>query len=654
MIDDVRALRYMEKKTYIPKPYELTTVEVRLPIVNDQIERLVNNLTLNGFMISVPPPRPGPTGQQRASKLEHGYKALWQALERESGENLFHNTIDGAVETGEGIIKLMYRPDRLDLPKRKEKEGDDEYLGRVDEYKRGAKLPIVARTVDRKNFLPVYDEDGLCVVIEMSKRRTLDLFEKFGESSVRSALGTMGVDIDPYSSYDAGREINLIECWTRTHVSYVIAESSIMNERAGMVRSFEHGYGRIPYFVTRSSETSSKDPNKKALSTAFPIRHLVPFLNSTYTMWSNIMFLTAYPTVTEERPAAAIEAQYDEDSDEDPRETVMINPGQILTGPPGTKWDVLKFGPLSQAMTGMVGEMKGIIQGTQLPSMMQGIPPGSRTSGYAIQELTAAAKAKYQTAVSNTEKMLAELLGFAAYLVDKKVQTPLQLLSEQHDNEGTRYLDFYKLDPKDINGYYNVEIKIRPRNPADRVQEGTFMANMYAAGIVSKRAVREEGLGYEQPDEMDDERRVEDWLDSPEISQLILQKAIERSGMTALQDELAAAQQLAQGHMQMMNMLNQSMMGAAGGAGPEGAMPGANGMVGGQASPGVPSVTAPTSPGMEVPGANAGGLPGMGMGQQQPQAQPAMPRQYRGTPGPTRGNAQTQPARPGISGFRSR
>ncbi len=657
MIDLVRDLRYMAKEVDIPDAYELTTIEVRLPIVNDQIERLVNNLVLNDFTISVPPPRPGPQAQARASRLETALKALYKRLEQESGQNLFHNDVDGAVEAGEGVLKLLLRPDRWNMPVRDKDESDEDYLGRTIEAKRGSKLPLVLRTTDRRTYYPVKDEDGLAQVVEVSKRRVVDLQREFGKAEVtaalaRSNLSFVGAPIDEFSSWSVGREVNLIEYWDREWACYVITDGLAEGHTrtGGLLKRFQHGYGRVPYFPAASSETSSTDPNKAALSSAFPIMYIVPFMNSLFTIWSNIIHLTGFPIVTRESPLAAIEGQTDEDSDEDPREELDIQPGKVLSGPPGTKFDILNFGPLSTALTGMVEKVEDIIQSAMLPSSMQGIPPGTRTSGYAIQELAAAAKSKYQTAVKNLERQLSEVLAFALYLVDTKIRQPVELLADLYDERrGVNYRDYVTLEPSDIHGYYNVEVKIQPRNPGDRIQEGTFLANMHAAGLIPKRLVVEEGLGIEQPDEIEDERLVEEWLQSPEVAQFIQQKALQKAGLDTMQEEIAAVQQLATQQMLAMNA-------AAGQAVPVmgGAAPGANGMAGGQSSPGVPSVTAPTSPGMEVPGALAGGIPGMGMGQQQPQATAQLPRQYRAKAGPKPGNPQAPSASPPIEGFRGR
>lgn len=649
MIERVRRLRYMEEEVTIPDAYQASTIEVRTPIVNDQIQRLVNQLTFNPFTIRQTAPRPGPEAQRRSSRVEKGLQALYERLVDDGGKNLFYRATDKAVETGEAIVKVTLRTDRwTEMPKKPSKgEDDEQFLGRITEFKRGAGIPIVARVIDRATWYPEYDEDGLARCVEVTKRRAHLLWKSFGTEYIAAHIAA-GLPVPDNSSYSVGQEVTLVEYWDRDYAVYILADGLGGHyQRGGILRSFRHGYREIPYFNGYGDETSSDDPNYEALSAAFPIMYMVPFLNALYTMWSNVAFVTGYPTVTETTPSDLHEAMVDEDTDEDLSQNIDIEPGKILRGVPGTKWDVLNFGPLSSALTGMVAETKGIIQSAMLPSSMQGIPPGSRTSGYAIQELVAAAKAKYAITVSNLERLFSRMFSFCLWLVEKKIRQPLELMADKKDKNGAKYRGFVKLDPDDIRGYYKVECKIQPRNPEDRIREGTFMANMHTAGLVSKRMAIEEGLGKEQPDEVIDEIMVEQWMERPEIQDFIVQQALQKAGIPGFLEDTMAASQMYQDQMAALGGAAQNLLPVAGGGG---GAPGANGMVAGQAQPDAMSVTAPTAPGMEAPGMPA--AMGMGMGMQNPFG-PKMPRMYRKS-GPAEGSAQRQPARPGIAGFRGR
>jgi hypothetical protein len=307
----------------------------------------------------------------------------------------------------------------------------------------------------------------------------------------------------------------------------------------------------------------------------------------------------------------------------------------------------------------MVGEVKSLVSASMMPSIMSGIPPGSRTAGFAIQELASAAKAKYQSTVESISQAISEAMNFVLWLLEHKVAQPVPLLTDMIGSNGVKYRDYLTVRPSDIDGYYAVEAEIKPHNAAERYQEATVMANMRAAGVATKRQVIE-AYGSDYPDEIIEELAVEEWLETPEVKAFIQQEALKKAGLAGLQQQVAAAQQLFQTQQAALTgMLGQGSQ-APGGAGPMGgpmgnpqAQPGggpaSNGMAAGTTN-GSPAMTAPKSPGMEVPGMPAS--PGAGMSVQNPFGQHKPPRMYRGKGG-TAGLGKNQPARPGINGFRS-
>lgn len=636
----------MKVKPEIPAAYRHTNIEVRTPIVADQIQRLVSNLATNPPRPTVPAPGIGPQAQERASKLERGLEALMDRLQRESGKNLWYRLIDQAVETGEGILKLLYRPDRWDnAPERKKEDTDQDYLDRHDAWKRTARLPIVARVVDRLTWYPWYDEDGLARVLEITERPISDLDAQFGAGTGDRCLRNLGLPISETAS--GFHKVQLIEYWDREWVVYLCMKGIGGPGQVGrhnVIASYKHGYGRVPYFAGIGEETSSNDPNYEAQSSAFAVMYLAPFLDSLYTMWANVGYQTGYPSVVETTGPNPLTTPYEDDSDEED-DPIRMAPGMVYRAPPGGDLRPMNWGPAASAITGMVGEMKGLIQSTLLPSIMQGIPPGSRTAGYAIQELAQAAKSKWITTIANLERAISDAMNFALWLLEEKVQEPLYMLHTFIDKDsGNKQRKYLTLDPKDIKGYYACEVVIKPRNPVDRQQEGTFMMNMHVGGAATLRQVIE-SYGEEHPDEIMEEMLVEELMQDPDIRNALKQRVLQKSGLAPIVKDIQAAQQLAQG-----SLMAQSRIAQQGGLAVN-TQPGASGLAGGMQKPGAPALPAPQGPGMEVPGMPA--APGMGMALNNPfGAAGQLPRQYRAKPGAKPGFAQARSGGPSIEGFR--
>lgn len=633
----------MQVDPQIPKAFQLTPIKVKAPLLNDQAQRLVANLTLNDPEIHVPQRKPGPVATAEASDLEAGLAGLFQKLQEDSGENLPYQWMDGCVETGEGIYKVLWRPDRWDsLPDPEEEEAPAAYLDRVDAYKVTAKLPIAMRVVDRRTYYPHRDEDGLARVLEITTRPIYKLREDFGDTAL--ALGDIGLPMSESvwsSQTGRGKSATLIEYWDRKYAVYLLTPSlkdstyGSQDSPGRVLRVIEHNYGRPPYFTGYGEETSNSDPNFKGLSALFPIMNLAPFLDVLLTSFANLAFLQGFPTLTKERGEHDFE-ETDIDGADSEATNEDISVGSILEGPAGTKWGVLDFSNSGRALTAMLSQVQNMTQSAMLPAIMQGIPPGSRTAGYAIQELAQGAKAKYQNIVKNAEKALAEALNFCLWLIEHRVKQDVFVPTTKTDAKtGRTYKTFMKLGPDQIKGYYAVQVKIRPRNPADRQMEGTFSANMHTAGLMPRRVAIEEGLGYERPDEWITEMYVEEELQQPDVREFIRKQAMRDAGLGPMMADMQAAQDV----LAMQAQATQRMLGQ-----------GANGNAAGVQQVGSPSVTAPTSPGMEVPG--MAGL-NTGPAMAQANATPMGPRQYSRPSGRPGGRGGLQPARPGIAGFKN-
>jgi hypothetical protein len=594
-IDRIRDLRYMRLDPVIPGPYELTTLKVKTPLVGDQITKLVGNLTANGFMIHVPPPTPGPQGQRKASFLEHACMALYQRLIADARRDLFHKYFDSAVESGEGIIKVLWEPHRWDqFPDKAPDEPAKDYTARSNEFKKKSRCPISWRIIDRRTYYPFYDDDGLAQVIEIAQRPRTALYDQFGKDAVNSALEGIGAPIpdSPSTSTSPGQKLTLIEYWDREWVCYVVTTNVTEPltdhfedgdvRLGGLLRAFKHGYNRVPYFAGFGDETSSDDPNYMGQSAAYGVKDIVPLLDSQLTMWGNVAFLTGYPSFKRIVPPGSVESQYVENTDAEGTANYPFEPGMIYEQPEGGDMEVIDFGTGLNALTAMIGQLKEMVNGTLMPSIMQGVPPGSRTAAFAIQNLTESAKQKYNQCVTNAKFAWSEAFNFTLWLIEEKVRQPVYLLSSMTDEKTTKkYMDWFVLGPEDINGYYNVEVEIKPHVPSDQMQQGVFEESMVKARLHSRLQAME-NTGDEHPDETDDQIAIEEYMMEPDVKAFIVQQAVQRAGLGGLNQEIEAARKLAEMSNQFAADRLKNLTGQGGAPAGQGGAPGM------QQSPGGP------------------------------------------------------------------
>lgn len=659
----IRRLRFMQVEPDIPDIFKLTPIKVRSPLLPDQIQRLVANLTVNSPKFTSPQMRPGPVAASEASQLEEIANGIFVKVQQDRGKRLFYKWVDSAVETGEGIYKVTLRLDHWSkMPVRDADESADKYLSRVDEYKMVSKLPVRWDVIDRRTFYPVYDDDGLARCFEVTERPIYSIREEFEQAdfvwgSIGAAVG--GVDNASqslYSSMSGHRKVKLIEYWDRQYVVWMVCHNLNADWQygqaggAGAVLAWRrHGYGRVPYFCGYAEETSSYDPNYEGMSPVFPIMNLVPFMDSLLTAFANVGYLTGFPTMQEVRTGqGTLDPILDDEVDQETRDEGGLEVGSIVRPADGKEYKLIEFGKPAQAITAMIAQTEKMVQSAMLPAVMQGIPPGSRTAGYAIQELAQGAKAKYQNIIANGETALAEAVNFSLWLIEKRVEqdvfVPVTLLD---DKTGNSYETYKRVRPSDIDGRYNIRVKIQPRSPVDRQMEGTFAANMVTARLMPRRVAIEEGLGEEHPDAYMDEMLVEEMMEEPDIKEYIKKQAMREAGLGPMMEDLQAMQEV------LAAQANAQQMALAGGGSPGPMNPGApgTGNAAGVQTMGAPAVNAPSAPGMEVPG-----MPALNVGRQMAQANatPMGPRQYSRPAGRQAGRGSRPPFRPGIAGFQSR
>src|SRR3990167_3065898 len=195
---DTRDLRHGKQPVLIPKAYANTTRAVRSSIPWRTAQYTTDSLTINFPVINAEPAGLTTKDQRIATKKEKWTDAVLLRLIKEAGEDVFTLAVDNAANDGLGIWKLVYAPQHwsnyaqaltdglLEITDIQDdgtvftrREMPKEAVERVEQIKRKSKLPWLWRSVDPLTYYPFYDEDGLAIVAEVSKRTRLTMSRKF-------------------------------------------------------------------------------------------------------------------------------------------------------------------------------------------------------------------------------------------------------------------------------------------------------------------------------------------------------------------------------------------------------------------------------------------------------------------------------------------
>ena len=520
LIRQLRTLRFMDQAVEIPEAYQATTKEVRTPIAFEQLQRVVATLTVNYPVLSVPPLGPGDKEQRESTRKEKWLNAALKRMEQEAERPVFRMFVDNLVADGLGVVKLVYKPDHWSgYPERAEfKEDAAAFNEATDRFKKSAKFPFAWRDVDPLTFYPVVGEEGLEACLEVSEKskrllmRRYDLVEdesgklvsakrKSGPSGRREALETDG-------------SAEVIEYWDRSHFVVLVD--------GRMVKAGEHGYDRVPYFAAYGEQSASRDPKHAGISAIYAIRWLVPLLDSLLTMKQNAAFLYAYPTPFIRSPLGT---PFEGGEDGRPQ-MVEWTPGKMIPLFPGEEPGFVQWRGSPPDLDELIAHVRQLIDRAGLASVMYGTGPGAGSSGYMVNQLMNAARVKYDPIVKNAEAMLERLAGFMLELVEKKVGEEVFVWVGSAGKDG-----WIGLSGDDVRGYYACEVRMEPLLPTDDIAQGMFGASMAQAGIVSKRWTREAKPGIANPEEMEEEILAEEWLNSGEVRNAVLQAALTKAGV---------------------------------------------------------------------------------------------------------------------------
>lgn len=669
-IDRLRELRNMSRPSPVPKDLRVIDIEIRDPTIADEIQRVVSTLVNQPPQLAVEPGKEGDEAAEiNATDREHFTEEVLRiAGRRQPGAPTLTKLADAVAGDGGGCTKLLWMPDlwderyslRLsgydeadedlskDAPKgakvkretkretkRLEKEGtpaysSKEYKKESEAAKRASGPPFCWYAVDIRQVYPIYSGGKIGEVLEVSDRPVSATFRRYRlaydkQNNIVPEELAQPVVADGQSPTGAGDLTDTnrpstclwIEHWDDEWVTYYVGGKNRADEYTGqVVDQWRHGYGRHPYFFTIGFMPAYWANRKVGWSISETKRWLVEFRSYLWTLFAQQMARDTLPPVSVEIPEGSRPLR---GSDGTAKSTEKYELGKMYYGEPGEKRIPWQFPNTTQSLKDMIALVTDMIDRLSTPRMEQNVS-GIEASGFAINQVLAEARLRFDPLATAIEDSLDDITRFLWHLIRTKVGETVWVYGAlAKGGEG-----WLGLGPKELKGDVRVEWKLDPTLPSAALVESRYWVEQVKAGFASQdQAITAQGRN---PDEVRfgqtmDRMRASQWYQTYQEQYVVAQ--IGRGDLLA---KAWAAQKLAE----------------------TGQMPGAPPGPGAPGAPGAPQNPNAVAGGAPVPGGmNTPGIPDMAAGQVAPNQQGANGVPLQGSV-PGQANIPTQSAAGGV------
>ncbi|KKL10782.1 hypothetical protein LCGC14_2552360, partial [marine sediment metagenome] len=269
------------------------------------------------------------------------------------------------------------------------------------------------------------------------------------------------------------------------------------------------------YFVCPGRTTSSKDPDKFALSIAEILRHNEPTLNRSLTYMAEATELLVRRRLTLEVPEGYTPpTELVGESNEPQTKTwtfkadkaEALPAGAVIKDPFEGAENVYMAMPFINLMLQLLGQ-HGV------SPIFKGVPSGAAGSGYKENSLYLMAKSQFQYLLDSYARCISNLIEWLEHIVVTKAKQEV-------------WVGNLSLTPKDIKAFPAViAVDVEPLLPQNIIAEGQFWDRMHARGHITERTLLEKGLRMEQPEKEIWNRFIEDIQNmlKPVLAQDVLQ-----------------------------------------------------------------------------------------------------------------------------------
>lgn len=566
----------------IPEAYRKTALEMRNPLAIDIVDTTVSALCANPPEVQYHPTAFGDSAQQNATLREHFFDASWHRQEQDSRRPLLRSLMYSTVAKGEGWLKTISRANSawreysdqvkaMELEIAAEEQYDQDAQKRLfdkqtEELKLLAPYPIATTDVPAETAYYNQNENGFTAVVEIKTMPYLEALARFGTGMDRDGNVLSPTDwrnLDPRAMSLARAEwpkvvqqhkqITVIEAWDYKQCAIVllgpgqVASASSHYTSGTLVRNIKHGYGdpvlktlRGPYFQARGLTTSSRLPERQAVSILYGYLMLFPLIDSLLTMQGNSAFLTGWPAWKRTQPPGTVPGiqggvgPYANDN-RDVDASQQVKPGMIYP---------FDIAPIDQPKSGV--DLDKVLQNAQTmaqmaqPEVIRGGAAGAQ-SGYQLNQQAFLARLKWDPIVGNVSQCLADRAGFESWLIERRIgETVYAFAEERPPAQRGRYAGqtragWIGIGPDDLAGVHRYVVRLDVSTPSDDVVSTRAIGEKMQLKLITyEQACRDAGSN---PDEVEKSWLLQNMKQSGPVQQKLMELTFQKLG-TILQAQM--------------------------------------------------------------------------------------------------------------------
>lgn len=513
----IRRMRFMRLKSNAPRPFQrLMGRGLQSPFSYRLVQTAVGMIGKERPRFTRLPRNDSSREREAASRLQRSADPLLQMYEQIARRPLFWQLLDGTIGDGRAHIKVA-KEAWSGFPLRRDDETDRDYNKRVAEFvMSGPPHPLRSRLVDPMNVLVPPTEYAPPWQIEQGKRPLLSTMNKLGLRFGTNNSLEFVPDTAAHPTMELPRGMtattDVEELWTPDTVFIRIAGKELFK--------FENDLGFIPYVNVMGEVSSLSDPSLQALSILYPYQGIEPWLAtlmSTMAAWS---ILGGTPILwTARKPYQGAPPPNDMALSEIPlgRRVDLGTGGEIgFVQPPPIGREVLEF----------LNTLVSFLDRAGITPLASGIL-GNRTPGTAFSAAIEAATGKLKVVQDNLQYGIADWVRLSWRTVEN-INQPIWVTGiglQQGLLRKRMAPGRFVIDPKDINGYYDLTCELTVSSLQDTISKGMHSAFMKSHKLWSRdRAMR--FAGVDDPWEEFKEVLRDGMEESPLIQGQILQEAL--------------------------------------------------------------------------------------------------------------------------------
>lgn len=438
------------------------------------VVNLAQRLIATQPRIDCPPKENTEDATKVAQSKEQFLLAMWQQMAKLQGRNILYDASWMSLVRGRVCFEVKWIKDAL--PKKLQDK----------------RFPISIRVLDPCNVGvhrgPLYVE----YAYHKYRDKVVNVQQKYPKLSCW----------DDKENEDENGEVEVVDFWWTDGVSGDIW-NAILVENEFAKKPKKTSYEFIPIIEVYGDSAPTKDESHRGLSILYaldgPWQYKCRLQSNlgTGVLWATWPFFTITNDEGHEIP------------------DIKVRPGATENVPMGTKIDQILPQINLNTIEGMLAKVDESLQQSAFPNVMYG-DAGSMQAGYGVSLLSDAARGRI--------KSFLEYLELGVMMVNEAVMSLIEVMDD--DDKGVEIWGknakdnkLYKLClyAKDLGGYYENMVTLRPNLPQDDMARQAFGLQLQQGGNLSRQTLWDKFLNIEVPTDEQDRIWTDRLFDSPEL-----------------------------------------------------------------------------------------------------------------------------------------